>query len=203
MKGLLKREVLENMGTLTAVPADITTQVDHLTVSFAGGLSLPSPLHSTTQWISTYPPSLRPSTQPHLNTGSSTSMDAGSVDPGPNQAPGVASSSSLAPPVTGGMHQNHHLLINSITSNPRATPVIRANTAALPVTQAHLARCHRGNASVSSPFHPTSCKYLVNLRPQVPSFPTFLNYPGYLQPNPYLPIPIRPFLSFISLLMLI
>ena len=31
MKGLLQREVLETMGTLTAVPVDITTQVDHLT----------------------------------------------------------------------------------------------------------------------------------------------------------------------------
>ena len=37
------------------------------------------------------------STQPHLNTGSC-SMDAGSVYPGPNQTPGAASSSSLAPP---------------------------------------------------------------------------------------------------------
>ena len=39
-----------------------------------------------------------PSTQPHLNTGSSSNMDAGSIDPGPNPAPEVASSSSIASP---------------------------------------------------------------------------------------------------------
>ena len=82
---------------------------------------------------------------------------------GLTRPPGVASSSSMAfpqvtpgqvTPVTRGNASSassfHHsspqsgTVINFITTNPnpRATPVIRANTAALPVTQAHLARCH-------------------------------------------------------------
>ena len=110
------------------------------------------PLHSTSQWISTYPPSLPPQApQPHLNTGSGSNMNAGIVDPGP------ASSSIASPQVTPVIRGNasealsfHHsnpqsgTVINSMTSNPNlsSTPVISANTAALPVTQAHLARCH-------------------------------------------------------------
>ena len=113
-----------------------------------------------------------PLTQPHLNTGSgsSSSMDTGSVDPGLNLDPGVASTPCistqqvtpcLVTPVSRVNASEASLLHNSspmqlgpmiasITCNPTpgATPVISANTPVLhcfSVTSGQVTPVTRGN----------------------------------------------------------
>ena len=138
MKGPPLRQVKETLGTLTAVLADITTQVDHLTHGelrrsalsaqpgtragenpsvtpstapsacfdplswddptqmHAPPISMPRESRSTNSVdinLPTPPDSLP---QPHLHTGSGSRMDTSSIAPGPNLAPGVASTPCIS-----------------------------------------------------------------------------------------------------------
>ena len=147
MKDPPLREVKETLGILTAALADITTHVDQLTHGELCRWPL-SAQPGTNSVDINLPTTLAPLTKPHLNTGSGRSTDTGSVDPGPNPAPGVASTACIsALQVTPGQvtpvtrvntseasslrysSPQSGTVIAPITciSNPLATPVISAN----------------------------------------------------------------------------